>query len=605
MKTGHRTALICVLMLGSCFCIAGCSKSKTSIVSGLKITTTSPLPSGAVGAAYTQQFVAVGGTPPYTWSVASGSSLPVGLTLSSTGLLSGTPAGTASPAMFEITVTDGETPPVSVTGTFALTIASSQNTALLSGNYTFEFSGFSSAGASVVGGSFAADGHGKISSGVEDANSMQAGPRNQTFTGTYTLGADGRGQLVFSSLAGSPTYDFVIDSTGSHGRMIEADSSGIKGSGEIELQSVSTCHSNTISGEYAFGLSGNSVALGGFSAGPVAIAGRVTATPPTGSSVQGNFSNGEMDANTPGQGPVQQPINSISGTFQTTSENARCTATITPTTLPVMTFSVYPVSSSEAFLVEVDNVNSTIPTPFLTVGMLRQEVGVPFMSSSEGFTGTSAGGLAGQFLSGNAYIPDVAVVLLSVTGSSNFSISLTENRAGTVTAFSSNGTFINADNLGRVATQGLNMEVDPVFYMIDQNEAFCVGMVNSNPFFGVFEPQSSGPFSTGTIKGSFIEGTSAPMVSSVPDFSGALSFDGKSSVTGTEDQSSATNLAVSGTYALTSTGATDGSGTVNLRIGTTSPTTVTGTYYIVSPTQFVLISTTPGDTNPVLIVIGD
>ena len=56
----------------------------------LTITTTS-LPNGTVGTAYSQTLAATGGATPYTWSVYSGS-LPAGLSLgSSTGTISGTP----------------------------------------------------------------------------------------------------------------------------------------------------------------------------------------------------------------------------------------------------------------------------------------------------------------------------------------------------------------------------------------------------------------------------------------------------------------------------------------------------------------------------------
>ena len=65
------------------------------------ITTTSPLPTGVVGAAYSQTFAATGGTgTPYTWTVTTGSTnlTAVGLSLSSAGVLSGaTPiAGSAT-----------------------------------------------------------------------------------------------------------------------------------------------------------------------------------------------------------------------------------------------------------------------------------------------------------------------------------------------------------------------------------------------------------------------------------------------------------------------------------------------------------------------------
>jgi Putative Ig domain len=75
-----------------------------AIVSALSITTSSPLPPGTVGTSYSRTLAATGGTAPYTWSLASGS-LPGGLSLSSGGVISGTPAveGTFN---FTIRVTD-------------------------------------------------------------------------------------------------------------------------------------------------------------------------------------------------------------------------------------------------------------------------------------------------------------------------------------------------------------------------------------------------------------------------------------------------------------------------------------------------------------------
>ena len=68
------------------------SGSLTLAISGgtLKITSTTADP-GTVGTAYNFQLTASGGVPPYTWAVASGSTLPAGLALSSAGLVSGTP----------------------------------------------------------------------------------------------------------------------------------------------------------------------------------------------------------------------------------------------------------------------------------------------------------------------------------------------------------------------------------------------------------------------------------------------------------------------------------------------------------------------------------
>ncbi len=78
----------------------------------LTITTTS-LPAGVIGTAYNQTVTATGGLQPYTWTLNSGT-LPTGLTLSSTGAITGTPTvlGTSN---FTVTVTDSETPPAQTT----------------------------------------------------------------------------------------------------------------------------------------------------------------------------------------------------------------------------------------------------------------------------------------------------------------------------------------------------------------------------------------------------------------------------------------------------------------------------------------------------------
>jgi hypothetical protein len=85
------------------------------------IITPSPLAAGAVGAAYNQALSASGGTPPYTWSLAEGSSLPDGLSLGTDGVISGTP-NTAVSGIFTIRVTGSDN--TSSTAEFSLTITS-------------------------------------------------------------------------------------------------------------------------------------------------------------------------------------------------------------------------------------------------------------------------------------------------------------------------------------------------------------------------------------------------------------------------------------------------------------------------------------------------
>lgn len=71
---------------------------------GLTIATPSPLLPAAVGSPYSQTLTLAGGSPPYIFSVMSGT-LPPGLRLSSAGILSGTPS-TAGGFPFTVQVID-------------------------------------------------------------------------------------------------------------------------------------------------------------------------------------------------------------------------------------------------------------------------------------------------------------------------------------------------------------------------------------------------------------------------------------------------------------------------------------------------------------------
>jgi hypothetical protein len=89
----------------------------------LMILTTSLAP-GSPGAAYSQALSALGGVPPYTWSLVSGT-LPTGITLTN-GVLSGAPAAspdTRGSYSLSIQATDGASPPNSAIQSLSLLIA--------------------------------------------------------------------------------------------------------------------------------------------------------------------------------------------------------------------------------------------------------------------------------------------------------------------------------------------------------------------------------------------------------------------------------------------------------------------------------------------------
>jgi hypothetical protein len=134
-KTGMRTEIppfirTAFLFLGATAGISGCGyvtiQGNTSPTSDKLAVTTTSLPGGTVGVAYSGSIAATGGKTPYTFSA---SGLPTGLAISgSSGAISGTPAvGTAGTTTVDFTVTDSSTPtPQTATAALALTLSAAK-----------------------------------------------------------------------------------------------------------------------------------------------------------------------------------------------------------------------------------------------------------------------------------------------------------------------------------------------------------------------------------------------------------------------------------------------------------------------------------------------
>ena len=86
----------------------------------LDITTTS-LPGGALNVSYSAALVASGGTLPYSWAISSGS-LPPGLSLSGTGVISGTPLAIGT-FDFTVQVTDSGNPVQTATKDLSIVVS--------------------------------------------------------------------------------------------------------------------------------------------------------------------------------------------------------------------------------------------------------------------------------------------------------------------------------------------------------------------------------------------------------------------------------------------------------------------------------------------------
>jgi Protein of unknown function (DUF1566)/Putative Ig domain/Carboxypeptidase regulatory-like domain/Glucodextranase, domain B/Purple acid Phosphatase, N-terminal domain len=158
---------------------------------------TSTLPAGTAGTAYSQTLAATGGTTPYTWTRTAGS-LPTGLTLTTAGVISGTPT-TAATSTFTVQVKDKSavtaTKSLSITVNAAplsittasiadgyLTTAYSQTLAATGGKTAYTWSktagtlpaGLSLGSTGTISGTPTATGTGSFTVQVKDANTTTA-----------------------------------------------------------------------------------------------------------------------------------------------------------------------------------------------------------------------------------------------------------------------------------------------------------------------------------------------------------------------------------------------------------------------------------------------
>jgi hypothetical protein len=101
------------------------AKISLSVTAAPLTITSSTLPSGADGTAYSSFLQASGGTPAYAWSISSGS-LPAGLTLAATtGVISGTPSASGT-SKFIATVSDNSNPVETKSVAISIVVAAQQ-----------------------------------------------------------------------------------------------------------------------------------------------------------------------------------------------------------------------------------------------------------------------------------------------------------------------------------------------------------------------------------------------------------------------------------------------------------------------------------------------
>ncbi len=344
------------------------------------------------------------------WTVSSANGGNIGSIDPNTGLYT---APLYPPPGGQITVTA-----TSGTLTASATAQIVYSDASLTGPFAFSYVGNNSLGYLAVAGSFVADGNGKITSGLSDANGFLGGPSGGVaFTGTYQVGPDGRGKAVISAGPGggtSSTWAFVLTSN-QHAYMTRFDPN-VTGTGEMDQQNLNdlTTSPSVITGPYVFQFSGSDAAFQ-----QLAAAGRFTADgagniPQTATVVDFN-DNGTVTAND----------TTLHGTyaFDVTQPNTgRGTLTLTSSAIGTLNFAFYTVDSTHLRAVETDT------TDYLA-GDIFSGLAAPYgpgnlVSGNYAFTvgGTSSAG--GYALGG----------VLTSSGAGNISAGVSDlNNAGTTT----------------------------------------------------------------------------------------------------------------------------------------------------------------------------
>lgn len=496
------------------------------------------------------------------------------------------PPSIPSPATITVRATSVTYPGSS--GSATITIIPTNN-ALMTGRYAFLFHGFDSDGQMAMAGSFNADGAGNITGGVEDINrtTFTTGATPLSFTGTYIIGTNNKGQMTLTSSEGSATFHFVIDSTGSNAPFIEFDDitgTGTRGSGSMQKQVPTAFSLAQTNGDFVMGLFGD---LAG--AGRTGIVGRFN------SSSTGAVSGAVMDFSIPGtSSPNVAWSGSIAAPDSTTGRGTMTLNVTIPAPGPgaiTLNFAYYILATNKLFVAGTDARSSTLP---LLSGQVHRQI-IP----SGGFTNASLRGNIIFALEGVVGgTGSIAVGQATLDGSGSLTGILDENDGGTYilnTAFT--GTYIVSSN-GRTTIPNPTIISPQVLYLEDTNRGFILEAAGSEVTFGEIQPQAAGPFSAASLSGTFGENTEPPPVSIYQDINGLSVSDGISSGTSTVDLSDPgrlrTKFSSGGTYTV------DSNGRGTSLVLPDDPLV----FWIVSPNDFLCIATVrqaPLDTNPALL----
>jgi hypothetical protein len=422
-----------------------------------------------------------------------------------------------------------------------------------------------------------------------DTNGVGAGVAlvAQTFTGTYSIGADNRGVMTLNFSGGSAKLAFVMMANG-NAQFIKFDASGgagTIGSGTMEKADTTAYSTARIAGDYAFGAAGFDNANN-----RAAIAGRFT------SNGAGTLINAAGDVNAYG---TDYPMNFTAANYtvsNTATGRGSMHLAFTFGGAPAsLNFVTYVVNSGKLFAMEGDTV--TTATPLLNGAVVQQQI------PAGGFSNASLNGntviyLTGLSMCGSASgVPKAVAGLLTTNGNGALSLTYDENycRAPNSVTGAAGTYSVSSNGRASIRIGGYNL----VAYLVNLNQIFLF-VSDANVLFGFGEPQAAGSFSNSALKGTYAGFATNPVDFGVVVFSGEFSGDGVTStgnISGTQDigapSGAVSGAAFKAAYSVGSS-PTNGRGTMKVTSGSGGNAII----YMVSPSKFVVLPL--NDPNPAI-----
>lgn len=289
--------------------------------------------------------------------------------------------------------------------------------ASLNGQYAISMSGVDLTSGAFIArvGSFAADGQGHITSGIEDQLDLGSGsPASQlTFSGgTYQIQANGKGLISLTVTGGGSLQLSASLQSNAHGYVVQSD--GLASTnGILELQTQLQFSANAISGKYVFDLSG--LSFSGITPAPISLVGQF------GADGNGNVTGGTTDVNDGALAPTGATALAAS-TYQLDTNGNGTNFGRGTMTLGGRTFAFYIVDAARLELLEEDQQGGSSGPAILQMGLIP--------TTNSGFKGSFAF-LAGGSRATGTVGPNARVGRFTADGAGGIgTISFHENNDG-------------------------------------------------------------------------------------------------------------------------------------------------------------------------------